>query len=106
MKLKIKGIVTFFNALQVGNDAIFVKMTVKIPQGISNRLHMVVKRKKKKGFNLTLHAKADTEKGAVHLAGKSNPTISIQSILENVKDIDEFKKRLPIESVLETKSVN
>ena len=31
----------------------------------------------KKGFDLTLIAKADTENGAVHLVGKSNPTIKI-----------------------------
>lgn len=49
---EIKEIVTFYNALQVGNDAVFVKMTVKIPRGVSNRLHMVVTSEIKKGLIL------------------------------------------------------
>ena len=97
---------TFFNALQVGNDAIFIKLSVKLPKGVSNRLHMIVTSKIKKGVNLTLYAKADTNNGAVHLAGKTNPTISIQTILENVKGIDEFTKRLPVEEVLKKDNDN
>ena len=31
----------------------------------------------KKGLDLSLNAKADTPKGAVHLAGKTSPIISI-----------------------------
>ncbi len=67
---------------------------------------MIVTSKIKKGVNLTLYAKADTNNGAVHLAGKTNPTISIQTILENVKGIDEFTKRLPVEEVLKKDNGN
>ena len=38
----------------------------------------------------------------MHSADKSSPTISIQSFLEKVKDIDEFVKRIPIEKILES----
>ena len=57
----------------------------------------------KKGLNLTLHAKADINKDTVHLAGKPSPAISIQSFLENVKDIDEFTKRIPVDKILDSK---
>ena len=99
---RIKEIITLFNALQVGKDAIFVKMTVKVPHSLSNRLHMVVTSEIKKGLDLVLLAEAYAGSGAVHSADKSSPTISIQSFLEKVKDIDEFVKRIPIEKILES----
>jgi len=36
----------------------------------------------------------------VHLAGKTSPIVSIQSILENVKDIPEFTKRIPVDRII------
>jgi len=34
------------------------------------------------------------------LAGKTSPIVSIQSILENVKDIPEFTKRIPVDRII------
>ena len=97
---KIKEIITLFNCLQVGKDAIFVKMTVKVPRSLNNRLHMVVTSEIKKGLDLVLLAEAYAKSGAVRSADKSNPTISIQTFLEKVKDIPEFTKRIPVKSIL------
>lgn len=65
-------------------------------------LHMVVTSKIKKGLNLALNAKAYTKNSAVHLAGESSPIITIQSILENVKDIPEFTKRIPVDRIYDS----
>ena len=53
-------------------------------------------KRNKKGLDLVLLAEAYAKSGAVRSADKSNPTISIQTFLEKVKDIPEFTKRIPI----------
>lgn len=94
---KIRRVITLYNAIQAGQDAIFVKMTVKIPENESNRLHMVVASKIEKGLDLALIADATKSQSA----DKSNPTITIAQILDYVKDIDEFTKRIPVSEVLD-----
>ena len=92
---ELKQIITLWNALQSGEDATFVKMTVKIPENQTNRLHMVISTETKKGLDLSLIAGGDV----LQPAGKPNPTISIPQILEYVKDLDEFTKRIPVDMI-------
>ena len=63
---------------------------------------MFTQKNQKKGLDLARYAKADTQKGAVHLAGKSSPTINLPFILENVKDIPEFTKRISVKKINDT----
>lgn len=88
--------ITLFGALQVGKDAIFTKMTLKLPVKEGNRLHMVVASEIKEGLDLTLIAEATKSRSA----GKSSPTISVPQYLEYVKHIKEFTKRIPVEILL------
>ncbi len=99
---KVKEIITFFNTIQVGKDAIFVKMSVKVPRGEKERIHMVVASEKKEGLDLTLNAEADIKNDTVHSTSNSSPTIKLSQILENVKFIYEFAKRIPFEKILDS----
>ena len=58
---------------------------------------MVVASKIEKGLDLALIADATKSQSA----DKSNPTITIVQILDYVKDIDEFTKRIPVSKVLD-----
>lgn len=73
-------------------------MTLKLPVKESNRLHMVIASEIKEGLDLTLIADATKSQST----GESNPAVKVTQMLEYVKEIKDFTKRIPIELLSDT----
>ena len=92
----LESAVTLFSALQKGNDAILVKMTLKVPKSSIARLHMVISTEIKKGTNLANITTLEN-----NVVGKNDPlSITLPHFIELVKDNHEFLKRIPVEDIL------
>lgn len=92
----LESAVTLFSALQKGNDAILVKMTLKVPKSSIARLHMVISTEIKKGTNLANITTLEN-----HVVGKNDSLyITLPHFIELVKDNHEFLKRIPVEDIL------
>lgn len=93
---KIHDVVTLYSVLQDGENAVFAKMTVKIPEDQKARLHMVVSTEIKKGTNLTLITGLEN----VPVGKNDSFEITLPQFLNYVKDYPEFVKRIPVDKVV------